>query len=138
MGGRPQIYGYIKIVWKTGFVAPYVMGSLIPFFTSLLLAEVTDSLFNRQLRKMNFRPGVIELQRFPFLFFSICTRNFDVRRECQVSLEKLTTWGFRKCLPICSTRLRPGVIELQRLSFLFSTCTRICTLWGKCQASSKR
>ena len=35
---------------------------------------------------MRLGPGVIELQRFPFLF-SICTRNFDVRRECQVSLE---------------------------------------------------
>ena len=44
---------------------------------------------------------------------------------------KLTTWGFRKCLPIRSTRLRSGVIELQIFPFLFSTCNQIFDVMGE-------
>ena len=61
----------------------------------------------------------------------ICTRIFDVRRQCRGIFGKLTTWGFRKCLPIRSMRLQPGVIELQRFPFLFSTCNRIFDVMGE-------
>ena len=89
------------------------------------------------IRSIRLGPGVIELQRFPFLF-SICTRIFDVRRQCRVSLERWQPEDSENAFQSALWGLDPELLSFKDFLSFFRLATGFLTLWGNARASSKR
>ena len=105
--------------------------------TSLLLAEVTDSLFSKATGSWERWRLDLELLCFKdFLsFFSICIRNFDVTRECQISLE---SWQCEDSGNACQSALRgldPELLTFKDFLSFFSICTWNFDVRRECQVS---